>query len=133
MFLSNLKNEQKEAFMTLAYEIIKSDAILDEREKDMMKQYKMEMNLPITFDETKGEMEHAIMTFKSESDVLKKQIVFELVALANVDREYALSEVTLIENICMELGLDKMFQEKCKPYVSELLLIYEKIGLLLTE
>ena len=45
MFLANLNDTQKDAFMTLAYKLIAVDGVLDEGELAMMAQYKLEMNL----------------------------------------------------------------------------------------
>ena len=51
MFLANLNDTQKDAFMTLAYKLIAVDGVLDEGELAMMAQYKLEMNLPSDYDD----------------------------------------------------------------------------------
>lgn len=130
MFLVNLNDSQKDAFMTLAYKLIAVDGVLDEGELDMMAQYKLEMNLPLDYDETQGDLETAIATFASESDAIKKQIMFELVGLACAGDDYENEEYTLIEQVRTAFGLRADFPGKCEVYVSELTKLYEKIGLL---
>lgn len=133
MFLVNLNDNQKDAFMTLAYKLIAVDGVLDEGELDMMAQYKLEMNLPLDYDETQGDLETAIATFASESDAIKKQILFELVGLACAGDDYENEEYTLIEQVRTAFGLRADFPGKCEVYVSELTKLYEKIGTLVGE
>lgn len=133
MFLVNLSDSQKDAFMTLAYKLIAVDGVLDEGELDMMAQYKLEMNLPLDYDETQGDLETAIATFASESDAIKKQILFELVGLACAGDDYENEEYTLIEQVRTAFGLRADFPGKCEVYVSELTKLYEKIGALVGE
>ena len=116
--------------MTLAYKLIAVDGVLDEGELDMMVQYKLEMNLPPDYDETQGELETAIVTLASESDTIKKQILFELVGLACAGDDYENEEYTLIEQIRTAFGLRADFPGKCEVYISELTKLYEKIGTL---
>ena len=97
MFLANLNDTQKDAFMTLAYKLIAVDGVLDEGELAMMAQYKLEMNLPSDYDETQGNLETAIAAFTAEPDAVKKQIMFELVGLACAGDDYENEEYTLRE------------------------------------
>lgn len=122
-----MKNNQKEAFMTLAHALIVSDNVLSEEEHSMMRQYKQEMNLPFSYDESVGDVEDAIATFMQESSRVKKKIVFELVALAYTDGNYVEQERMLIDKIRTSLGLEDDFSVKCEPYISDLTKIYGKI------
>lgn len=130
MFLANLSDSQKDAFMTLAYKLIAVDGVLDEGELAMMAQYKQEMSLPPDYDETQGDLETAIAVFTSESDALKKQIMFELVGLACAGNDYESEEYALIERVRAAFDLRADFPGKCEVYVSELTKLYEKIGTL---
>ncbi len=130
MFLANLSDSQKDAFMTLAYKLIAVDGVLDEGELAMMAQYKQEMSLPPDYDETQGDLETAIAVFTSESDALKKQIMFELVGLACAGNDYENEEYSLIEQVRTAFDLRADFPGKCEVYVSELTKLYEKIGTL---
>lgn len=128
MFLAEMKETQKEAFMTLAYTLVTADGILDEKEDNMMMQYKLEMGLPLSYNESVGEVEDAVKLFLSESDSLKKKIIFELVALAYTDGTYVEMERALIQKLQINWGMEADFMEKCEPYIVELTKLYEKIG-----
>ncbi len=128
MFLAEIKDNQKKAFMTLAHAIIVADNILEEQECAMMAQYKSEMNLSLNYDESEGKVDDAIAVFLPESDSLKKKIVFELVALAYMDGSYVEEERVLIKKIQADFGLDVDFFAQCEPYIVELAKLYEKIG-----
>ena len=116
--------------MILAYKLIAVDGVLDEGELAMMAQYKQEMSLPPDYDETQGNLETAIAVFTSESDALKKQIMFELVGLACAGNDYESEEYSLIEQVRTAFNLRADFPGKCEVYVSELTKLYEKIGTL---
>ena len=133
MFLVNLNDNQKNAFMTLAYKLIAVDGVLDGNELAMMEQYKLEMNLPLDYDETQGDLETAIAAFVPESDAIKKQIMFELVGLACAGDDYENEEYTLIEQVRTAFNLRADFPGKCEVYISELTKLYEKIGILVRE
>ena len=128
MFLAEMKDNQKEAFMTLAYALISADGILDEKEDLMMMQYKLEMSLPFSYKESEGEVDNAVELFLQESDSLKKKIIFELVALAYTDGNYVEKERLLIEKLQTNWGIAVDFAKKCEPYILELTKLYEKIG-----
>ena len=130
MFLANLNDTQKDAFMTLAYKLIAVDGVLDEGELAMMAQYKLEMNLPSDYDETQGNLETALAAFTAEPDAVKKQIMFELVGLACAGDDYENEEYTLIEQVRTAFDLRADFPGKCEVYISELKKLYEKIGTL---
>lgn len=99
----------------------------------MMEQYKQEMALPVALDAPQKPVEQSVVVFESASSAVKKQIVFELVALACADNEYADTEHSLLEKIGGVFGLDEAFLGECKVYVRELTALYEKIGKLVGE
>lgn len=128
MFLAALKKEQKRAFLGLAQKLIAADGTLCQSEITTMKQYRVEMNLRTAREEREYDMEQALEVFKNTTTTVKKQIMFELVALACVDKDFSDPENTLIEKILSCLDLDGAFLENCKANVKELIELYEKIG-----
>lgn len=126
MFLANLPEEQKKAFLSLAQAMISADGVLNEDETEMMEQYRKEMALPA--GETEAQPVESVMAaFKGASAGVKKQIVFELLALAYVDNDYAEQEKRMLEKVVREFDLDGKFLDKCKPCVVELVDLYERI------
>lgn len=133
MFLANLEDKEKRAFLNLAQILIASDGILNENEIVMVEQYKQEMNLHISSNESWEEDEKSIAVFKNSSVKVQKQIIFELVALACADKEYAAAEHTLLKKINNALGLQGGFIQECKILVEEVTGVYDKIGKLVGE
>lgn len=133
MFLADLTEPQKMAFLHLAYGLIAVDGVLRQDEIAMMEQYKREMAMMIPMDGIQGETEQALAVFETAPVTKKKQIVFELVALACADKDYADLENVLIKKISDALGLNPDFIEKCRAYVMELNGLYERIGRLVGE
>ena len=133
MFLANLAEEQKPAFLDLAQALIAADGVLSSEEASMMEQYKLEMALTTTSVESQGQVEQAVGVFKDASVTVKKQVIFELVALAYADNDYADEENRFLGKIVASLGLEAAFIEKCSAYVGELTDLYDRIGKLVSE
>ena len=133
MFLANLAEKQKPAFLDLARALIAADGVLSDEETSMMEQYKLEMALTAGLEESQGQVEQAIDVFRPAPAAVKKQVVFELVALAFADNDYADEEARLLNEITVSWGLDAAFLDECRAYVKELTGLYQRIGRLVSE
>lgn len=133
MFLANLAENQKPAFLDLARTLIAADGVLSDAEISMMEQYKLEMALTTDPEESHGQVEQAIDAFEPMSAAVKKEVVFELVALAFADNDYADEENRLLSEITASWGLDAAFLSECRVYVKELTDLYQRIGKLVSE
>ena len=133
MFLTNLNSTQKDAFMALAQNLISADGILDERETATIEQYKLEMNLPSSYQIIKIDQSEAISVLSEASKVVRRQIAFELIALALIDKNYTIEEQTLLKNIQTSFVLEDTFADCCKVVVSELSDLYARIRALIDE
>ena len=128
MFLANLTNEQKTAFLVLAQSLVAADGVLSDDEAAMMEQYKQELAAPASLSAPQQSVEQCIEVFKVATPTTKKQTIFELVALAWADNEYADEEHRLLEEIGSAFGLDAAFLGECRAYVRELTALYGRIG-----
>lgn len=133
MFLANLTDDQKNAFLGLAQTLVSVDGVVSDDETSMLEQYKQEMSLSTSTSIPQQEIEQSIEVFKTAFPSIKKQIVFELVALACADNDYADTEHRLLNEIGISLDLDAAFLGECKAYVRELTALYERIGKLVSE
>ena len=133
MFLANLTGEQKAAFLVLAQTLIAADDVLSDDEVSMMEQYKQEMAFPASMNVPRQSVEQCTEVFKAGAKVTKKQIIFELVALACADNDYADEEHHFLGAVSTALGLDAAFLGECRAYVRELTALYERIGKLIGE
>lgn len=127
MFLANLTGEQKTAFLGLAQNLVASDGVLSDGEKNMMEQYRLEMALPPTVGAPTGSVEESVREFQAADASVQKQIIFELVALALADEEYAKDENRFLSELCASFHMDTDFLSTCQTYARDLTDLYAKI------
>ena len=89
MFLANLTGDQKRSFLSLAQKLIEADGLLQKDELSTLEQYKREMGAAPDSVAKEETLEESISVFQAGSKAVKKQVAFELLALACSDREYA--------------------------------------------
>lgn len=107
--------------------------VLNKDEVAMMEEYKVEMGLDISEEGNEEEIEQSINVFKNTEDAIKKQLSFELMALACADKEFAPVEHDLLEKLGASWELEPSFLVACNECIEELLKLYEKIGVLVGE
>lgn len=133
MFLANLAKDQKLAFLNLAHALIAADGLLSREEVSLMKQYEQEMKLSIESEKLEMKQEQAICVFKVAPVAIRKQVIFELVALACVDNEYAVKEDCLLNEFIVSLDIDATFLDECRTYINKLADIYKQVNMLVSE
>ena len=127
MFLNSLNIEEKNAFYSIALDVISADGILSSKEELLLSQYLEEMNIdrssvkPVV-------LEDALDVIKASGDSISKKIYLELYALSMCDEDFNESEKQLLEYIALWLGLTRETASEIHGLVDELLLIYRKIG-----
>lgn len=133
MFLAKLARKEKAAFLNLAQALIGADGVLNEDEVAMLEQYKAEMSLESSEEGSQEEIERSIDVFKDTAAGIKKQITFELMALACADKEFVTEEHAILQKLVESWELESSFLTECNECVEELLKLYEKIGALVGE
>lgn len=137
MFLAELPGRQQSDFLGLAHKLISADGETHADELAMLNQYRQEMGFkgsiatctaPLT-----SEHQSSIDSFQAAPVTIRKKVLFELVALACADHEYAASEHSLLEEICASFQLDPIFLDNCKKYVEQLTGLYTEISKLVAE
>ena len=127
MFLNSLNMEEKNAFYSIALDVISADGILSSKEELLLSQYLEDMNIdrssvkPVV-------LEDALDVIKASGDSISKKIYLELYALSMCDEDFSESEKQLLEYIALWLGLTRETASEIHGLVDELLLIYRKIG-----
>lgn len=132
MFLANLTGDQKRSFLSLAQKLIEADGLLQKDELSTLEQYKREMGAAPDSVAKEETLEESISVFQAGSKAVKKQVAFELLALACSDREYAKEEELLLEKIRASLDLEEDFFMQSRAYLRELISLYDKIGALVS-
>lgn len=132
MFLNKLASTEKKAFLSLADTLIATDGVLSADEIVMMEQYKQEMNLSIDSNSLPT-LSESIKVFEDASNTIKRQVIFELVALACADKDYSVSEHSWLAQIGEHFGIEITYLDKCKNLVEKLSALYNEIGYLIDE
>ena len=134
MFLSSLKDENKGLFLELCVHLSISDGLLLESEKEVLKAYCREMDLPETMISTSKPLNEIIsMLNVSANHVEKKIIIMELLALANVDGKYDEKEKEEMSMIIKGFGIEESQQNEIIRLLSEYNNICEEIKNFLCE
>lgn len=120
MYLSLLKEEQKELFLDLAYQLALTDGIYGKEENKTMEAYSKEMDVEFRMDrEIKG-IDYVIGELEKLCDEREKKIiVFEAIGLALSDNHYDVSEKEFIFSIIKRFDLKSEFGEKCEKILNE--------------
>lgn len=99
----------------------------------MMAQYRQEMELAASYPFTPKAFKSALEVFDTAEESVKRKMLFELVALAYADHNYANEESSLLNEAKDAFGCDEDFIDECGKYVSRLVELYAKIGRLVNE
>lgn len=113
MFLSNLKQQEKEIFIALANEVIKADGVIQESEKQIMAEYVKEMSIDNLTPPDIDDLDKMIQELASISSNQNKRIIFvELLALAFVDGEFAIEEKQIVNKVASAFGFNDAIIER---------------------
>ena len=77
MFLNQLSSEEKNAFISLSVKISESNGSFDSEEKEMIKEYCKEMEIPVFDAEKVEKVEDIIAVFKDSTDLIKRVVILE--------------------------------------------------------
>ncbi|MCK5058918.1 MAG: hypothetical protein KAT34_19890 [Candidatus Aminicenantes bacterium] len=99
MFLNNLTEEQKKAFLSIAMKIIGADGILETRERKMIETMRYEMGLYNETDLPKGDIEDIAKAF----DTRKSRVIVMLegIALAYADEDLGEEEQKILRALAL--------------------------------
>ncbi|KRM20199.1 hypothetical protein FC40_GL000300 [Ligilactobacillus hayakitensis DSM 18933 = JCM 14209] len=132
MFLNQLTNKEKIAFISLSIHTSNANGEFAEEEKAMIQQYCKEMDMPFYDASSAVPMEDVIAAFK-ESDVQHKKIVLlETLGLVHSDSDFDTDEKEFVNNFAKEIGLTKedvtKQTEAIKQYFDALKAVTEAIA-----
>lgn len=130
MFLQQLNEEEKVAFLELAYIIAKANGIIDDKEHQMLVAYQKEMELEIDLET------HPIRPFQEVVNIFKdkkiKRIVFlESLAVAFADGIYHEEQKEHIHELKQYFSISDDDYESFKTWINKMnSLYYEAVELL---
>ena len=105
MFLNQLSEKEKEAFISLSVHVSNSNGIFADEEKVMIQEYSNEMEIP-EFDTNEAKsIDEIINVFKSSELHIKKVIMLEVLGLVYSDGFYDAEEENFIKKFSDDIGL----------------------------
>lgn len=128
MFLSELKDEQKELFLDLVIHLSMSNGEFVDAEKAMVHQMCREMEIAERL-ETKVEFDEALSRLSKNAYVREKRIILlELAGIVMADGVYDSEEKAAVEKIADALCIDYSHCENAISLIKDLFDVYSKIG-----
>jgi len=134
MYLTVLSNEEKEIFLNIAYAVASADGNYSDMEKAIIAEYCREMQMECEeislskFDETLLERINII-----SSETVKKIIIFEIIGLTMIDKNYDVKEKELVKKMVDIFGIDIGYSENCEEVIREYISLQLKINQLVME
>ena len=105
MFLNQLSEKEKEAFISLSVHVSNSNGIFADEEKVMIQEYSKEMEIPEYDTNEAKSIEEIINVFKSSELHIKKVIMLEVLGLVYSDGFYDAEEENFIKKFSDDIGL----------------------------
>jgi uncharacterized tellurite resistance protein B-like protein len=103
MFLNNLSDEEKKAFLTLAKEFILVDGELSPEEEDLVRVMKAEMNIEEGYPE--GQMTRQQLFKKFDSRRSQVSAIIEMQGLGYANMEYHTQEKAFVQEMADTFGI----------------------------
>lgn len=127
MFLNNLNNKQKKLFIQLAIKAAEANGIVELEEKNMLKSFAIEMNIPPVYN-TENNLEtilNELVSISSEQEL--KIILFEILGIVVSDGVFDDDEKNIVKNIVGRCKLDTNIVDEMLNALYEYINVYKKI------
>lgn len=126
MFLNQLLDEEKKAFISLSIYAANSDGDFAEEEKVMFQEYCKEMELENISAKDIISKDEIIDIFKESEEHNKKIALFELLGLVYSDGKYMNEEKNFVEDFVRKIGLSEdIIKEQTELVVKYLNIVKE--------
>jgi DnaJ-domain-containing protein 1 len=131
MYLSEINQCYKEAFLDLAYYFAQSDSVYSESERDVIDQYKKEMD--ITYNPISKKLTEILSSFSQASEREKKIVLFEIAALVIADGSYSTEEQNVLKEVNNNFRIADDFIVKAIKIIDEINILYYQSKKLIEE
>jgi len=107
MVLYRLNEEEKKAFLELAHYLARVDNNFMDKEKEIIKQYCIEMNIQdIEYDKNKFDLNKTLQKFKNPKS--QKIVLLEIMALIYADNILHPAEKRVLNVMCKEFNINPL-------------------------
>ncbi len=119
MFLHELTQSQKEAFICLAHDVVVSDGELNPGEEALMEHFKREINLPEDFEPHYIPVEGVGEIFDDRRS--RVATVISLIRLGYADGKFEIEEQFLLKQVCEIFAVSEEEFAKIENWVRRLI------------
>ena len=124
MFLGNLAENEKAAFLCLAENIIKADGITSDSETAILNNFIQELH--IKDEKSSLSVEESYNIFADSDELTRRGIYIELFSLAMADNTYDATEKDFLKIVSLRLNLSMDFIQRAEEWLIEYLNVLQK-------
>jgi len=125
VFLNQLKEDEKRAFLRLAQYVMEVNVSEGEKEKAILLAYSKEMNIEIEeFDENNFNLEEVLLVFHSNTS--KKIVLLEIMALIYADNQVDEEEENFIQAMCDKFNISREQAQIYEEWTKAMLALYKQ-------
>lgn len=128
MFLGQLSEKEKMAFISLSVHASNTNGVFAEEEKVMIQEYCKEMGIPFFDADNAISMDEVFAVFKESELSIKKIVLLETLGLVYSDGEFDDSEKEFISECAKKIGLTDEDVEKQTAAIKEYLVVLKKVA-----
>ena len=127
MFLNQLNESEKEAFLSLGVHASNADGDFAEEEKAMLQEYCKEMDIDSFDVNNVKSMDEIISLFASSEVTIKRIVLLEILGLLLSDNLFDELEESFINDFTKKIGLEISDVEKEKKLLKKYLEVYKEM------
>ena len=128
MFLNQLSNHEKEAFISLSIHAAKANGIFEEEERILIEEYCREMAIEKPDLKSTMTLEEVEVVFSKSEHHIKKIVLLEIFGLVYSDGQYDSEEKGFINDFVQEIGLGTEEAEKLQKLIIKYLEVLKEIS-----
>lgn len=128
MFLGQLSEKEKNAFISLSVHASNSNGVFADEEKIMIQEYCREMGIPFFDAENAIPMEEVVAVFKESDLHIKKIVLLETLGLVYSDGVFDDSEKGFVNDYAKKIGLTDEDVSKQTVAIREYLEALKKVA-----
>lgn len=128
MFLGQLSEKEKNAFISLSIHASNSNGVFADEEKVMIQEYCKEMGFPFFYAENAISMDEVVAVFVESEPRIKKIVLLETLGLIYSDGEFDDSEKGFINEYAKKIGLTDEDVDKQTEAIKEYLAALKKVA-----
>ena len=128
MFLGQLSDKEKNAFISLSVHASNSNGVFAEEEKVMIQEYCKEMGIPFFDADNAISMDEVVAVFKESELTIKKIVLLEILGLVYSDVVFDDTEKGFINEYAKKIGLTDEDVAKQTVAIKEYLEALKKVA-----